>query len=166
MISRCFPKNSASFKRSSSTIMSKSRMGLTSPSTCKTSSSLKARTTWKIPSTALMWERKAFPKPKPSAAPLDQTGNINYSQICRNTTGRLERAAQPIETASGTATRASSGSIVQKGKFSARAPELVKALKGSIFQHLVNQQHQFSNYLKDDQVKLFQRQLLSLVAFS
>lgn len=67
--SRAFSTNSISLIRSSSLIMSRSRTGLTSPSTWIISASSKQRTTWKIASTALIWERKALPSPAPVDAP-------------------------------------------------------------------------------------------------
>mmetsp|Transcript_14392 Transcript_14392/g.18195 ORF Transcript_14392/g.18195 Transcript_14392/m.18195 type:complete len:215 (-) Transcript_14392:255-899(-) len=58
-----------SFWKSSFVMISKSRMGSTSPSLWMTSSLGKALTTWKIPSTAWMCDRKALPRPSPSWAP-------------------------------------------------------------------------------------------------
>lgn len=48
----------------------KSRTGSIESSTWSTSSLSNARTMWNIPSTAWMWERKAFPRPSPWEAPL------------------------------------------------------------------------------------------------
>jgi len=67
--SSAFSTNSTSFIRSSSLIMSRSRTGSTSPSTCMISASSKQRTTWKIASTARMCDRKALPNPAPVEAP-------------------------------------------------------------------------------------------------
>lgn len=67
--SRFFSTHSISLSLSSVWIISISRRGLTSPSTWMTSASSKARTTWKIPSTARTWERKEFPRPAPVEAP-------------------------------------------------------------------------------------------------
>lgn len=68
--SKFLSSNSSSLSRNSSEIVSKSLTGFTSPSTWMTSASSNARHRWKIPSHALIWERKAFPKPCPSAAPF------------------------------------------------------------------------------------------------
>ncbi|KAF9017456.1 hypothetical protein BDZ89DRAFT_1045089 [Hymenopellis radicata] len=46
-----------------------SRVGFTSLSKWETSTSLKAQTTWKIPSTARTWDKNAFPRPPPVDAP-------------------------------------------------------------------------------------------------
>lgn len=98
IFSRVLSSVSSSFKRNSSEIISKSRTGSTSPSTCVTSGSsnapmqmksnkpfyknnvlsannaehvaLNIRHRWKMASQALMCERKAFPNPWPSAAPF------------------------------------------------------------------------------------------------
>lgn len=107
-----------------------SRMGSTSPSTWITSASSNApapistrlesrshsRTIWKMPSTARTCERKAFPSPAPEAAPAVkpamsmQVRNAGILFVGANVlTSQLKRA-------SGTATRASSGSIVAYGK--------------------------------------------------
>ncbi len=50
-------------------MISMSRTGLTSPSTCVMSALSKARSIMKMASTARMCERKALPRPAPSAAP-------------------------------------------------------------------------------------------------
>ena len=49
---------------------SRSATGSTRSSTCTTSGSSKALQTWKMPSTAAMLDKKALPRPSPSAAPL------------------------------------------------------------------------------------------------
>lgn len=69
-LSRAFIRFSSSLRRSSSEMISRSRTGSTSPSTCVTSGSSKARHRWKMLSQALMCERKSLPRPCPSAAPL------------------------------------------------------------------------------------------------
>ena len=50
-------------------MISMSRTGLTSPSTWVMSALSNARSIMKIASTARMWDKKAFPRPAPSAAP-------------------------------------------------------------------------------------------------
>ena len=51
-------------------MISRSATGSTLSSTCTTSGSSKALQTWKMPSTAAMLDKKALPRPSPSAAPL------------------------------------------------------------------------------------------------
>ena len=53
-------------------MMERSLTGSTPPSTCVMSSSSKARVTWKMASHALMLDKKALPKPCPSAAPAEE----------------------------------------------------------------------------------------------
>lgn len=67
--SKAFSTHSISFRRNSVRIISISRRGSTSPSTCMTSASSKARTTWKMPSTERTYERKEFPSPTFADAP-------------------------------------------------------------------------------------------------
>ena len=72
-----------------------------------------------MPSTALMWERNAFPKPAPVDAPF-----INPAMsVMERTAGTLLFGlwcwTSHSQRSSGTETLASLGSIVQKGKFSA-----------------------------------------------
>ena len=54
---------------SSALMVSRSFFGLTSPSTCTTSSSVKPRTTWAIASASRMFARNWLPSPSPSLAP-------------------------------------------------------------------------------------------------
>jgi len=68
--SMVFSRIYKSFAVNSLTIISISRSGLTSPSSWITSGSENARTTWKIPSVALISARKLFPRPAPVLAPL------------------------------------------------------------------------------------------------
>lgn len=65
-----FLTRSMSFARSSPWMMCMSSTGSTLSSTCVMSGSSKVRRTWKIPSTAEMFDRNAFPRPSPCAAPL------------------------------------------------------------------------------------------------
>lgn len=67
--SRRFSTHSMSLRRSSVEMVSMSRTGSTSPSTCVTSASSNARTTWKMPSTARTCDKKALPRPAPVEAP-------------------------------------------------------------------------------------------------
>jgi hypothetical protein len=67
--SRAFWTHSMSLSLNSVEMISISRHGSTSPTTWVTSASSNARTTWKIPSTARTWDRKAFPRPSPVEAP-------------------------------------------------------------------------------------------------
>ena len=67
--SKAFSTHSISLSLSSVWMISISRRELTSPSTWITSASSKARTTWKIPSTARTWDKKEFPRPAPVEAP-------------------------------------------------------------------------------------------------
>lgn len=55
--------------RSSLVMISRSCTGSIRSSTCVMSGSSKVRHTWKIPSTAAMCDKKALPRPSPSAAP-------------------------------------------------------------------------------------------------
>lgn len=57
-------------------MISRSATGSTLSSTCTTSGSSKALQTWNIPSTAAMLDRKAFPRPSPSAAPLQSSNPV------------------------------------------------------------------------------------------
>lgn len=61
-------------RRSSSLMISISRTGLTSPSTCVMSALSKARSIMKMASTARMCDKKALPSPAPSAAPFESKG--------------------------------------------------------------------------------------------
>eukprot|EP00982_Pelagococcus_subviridis_P013538 31262-Pelagococcus_subviridis.AAC.2 len=61
--------------------MSMSPTGSTRSSTWITSGSSNARITWRMPSTALMWLRNAFPRPAPVLAPLTRPA---MSTISRN----------------------------------------------------------------------------------
>mmetsp|Transcript_27070 Transcript_27070/g.80288 ORF Transcript_27070/g.80288 Transcript_27070/m.80288 type:complete len:214 (+) Transcript_27070:708-1349(+) len=60
---------SRSLRRSSLWMISRSATGSTRSSTWMTSASSKPRHTWKMPSTAEMWERKLLPRPSPDDAP-------------------------------------------------------------------------------------------------
>ena len=70
--SRAFSTQSMSLSLNSVWIMSISRRGSTSPSTWMTSASSKARTTWKMPSTARTWDKNEFPRPAPVEAPWNE----------------------------------------------------------------------------------------------
>jgi hypothetical protein len=68
-ISNALSTHSMSFNLNSVEMICISLNGSTSPSTWMTSASSKARTTWKIPSTARTCDKKAFPRPAPVEAP-------------------------------------------------------------------------------------------------
>ena len=118
-----FSMAAMSFFRSSSPMIVRSRIGSTSPSTCDAASpsivSSKTRTTLKMASVALMCERKALPKPSPSAAPLTRPAMSTTERKAGTSDFGWNFSSRCLKLGSDSSTRASVGSIVQKGKFSA-----------------------------------------------
>lgn len=121
-----------------------------------------SRVMWKMESQALMWERKALPKPWPAWAPftkpaisttfrnagtllerkvremlrswLGAEGADNWiMQICSEHLAGLWYWQRKSKRSSGMGTRLSFGSMVQKGKFSAAAWLFVRTLKNVDF---------------------------------
>ncbi|RNA14517.1 hypothetical protein BpHYR1_043990 [Brachionus plicatilis] len=74
-----------------------------------------------MPSQALMWLRKALPKPCPSLAPLTRPAMSTTLRKAGTLLAGLYFSHRKSNLESGTGTRPSFGSIVQKGKFSAAA---------------------------------------------
>ena len=68
---------SMSFCLSSDVIIFKSSTGSTRSSTCTTSLSSKQRHTWRIPSTARIFDKNALPSPAPWLAPFTSPVNIH-----------------------------------------------------------------------------------------
>ena len=111
------------------------------------------RQTWKIPSTARMCDKNAFPNPSPALAPRTSPAMSLISrkaEICadpnpglpgqqysfpalhtRISTSLLglKHSVNQLKRSSGTFTRASFGLMVQKGKFSAGMASFVSVLK-------------------------------------
>mmetsp|Transcript_12130 Transcript_12130/g.35043 ORF Transcript_12130/g.35043 Transcript_12130/m.35043 type:complete len:283 (-) Transcript_12130:91-939(-) len=118
-----FSSAATSFSRSSSRMISRSRTGSTESSTCVAMSpsavSSKVRTTWKMASVAEMWERKALPRPSPSAAPLTRPAMSKMVRYAGTSFFGFHMSHSLRHFGSGTSTLASVGSMVQKGKFSA-----------------------------------------------
>ena len=110
-------------------IVSISLVGFTEPDTWIISSFSKQRTTWTMASTSRILAKNWFPRPSPCAAPLTNpaisTNSIRVGRIFSD----LESSAKISNLLSGTDTRPTLGSIVQKGKFAASALALAtKAL--------------------------------------
>src|SRR3989344_9194540 len=107
---------------------SKSRAGLTEPSTWMMSLLSKNLTTCTIASTSRMWERNLLPKPAPSAAPLTRpaisTNSIDVGTIFSD----FSKAASLASRWSGTLITPTFGSMVVNGKFEAAAACFVRAL--------------------------------------
>mmetsp|Transcript_17377 Transcript_17377/g.34898 ORF Transcript_17377/g.34898 Transcript_17377/m.34898 type:complete len:215 (+) Transcript_17377:523-1167(+) len=113
--SSVFVSDARSLRHSSDWMVSRSRMGSTESSTCTISSLSKALRTWKMPSTAAMCERKALPRPAPSAAPLMMPAMSQTERQAGTTDGGFHRSTRYWKRWSGTGHFASLGSMVQKG---------------------------------------------------
>jgi hypothetical protein len=112
ILSIVFSTHSISLSLSSVWMISMSRIGSTSPSTWMTSASSNARTTWKMPSTALTCDKNAFPSPAPVDAPAVNPA-ISMQVKCAGTRDAgLYRSQSHSKRASGTGILASSGLIV------------------------------------------------------
>merc|ERR1719278_294490 len=109
-------------------------MGSTSPSTWVMSGSSKVRQRWNMASQALIWLRKAFPRPCPSLAPFTKPAiSVTFKKAGTLLAG-LWCLTRKSKRGSGTGTLLSLGSIVQNGKFSAAAIDvLVRTLKNVDF---------------------------------
>mmetsp|Transcript_26706 Transcript_26706/g.67939 ORF Transcript_26706/g.67939 Transcript_26706/m.67939 type:complete len:238 (+) Transcript_26706:816-1529(+) len=128
-----FSMVATSFNRSSSRMISRSRTGSTLSSTWVATSPSSVcsnvRHTWKIASTDEMCERNALPRPAPSEAPLTSPAMSIHVRKAGTTDLGFTVSCSSLKSASGTSTRASVGSIVQKGKFSAGTVILHMMLK-------------------------------------
>merc|ERR1711872_595951 len=110
--------------------MERSLTGSTPPSTWVMSSSSKARVTWKMASHALMLDKKALPNPWPSEAPLTRPAISTTLRKAGTLDAGFQWSQSQSYRSSGTGHLLSLGSMVQNGKFSAVAIEvLVRTLK-------------------------------------
>ena len=90
--------------------------GLTSPSTCVTSSSRKTRVTWQIAADSRMCERNLLPRPSPCDAPRDDAGDVDELDGRGQHLGRAEHLGELRGSrSSGTPTTPTLGSIVANG---------------------------------------------------
>ena len=87
------------------------------------------RVKWKIPSQALIWDKKAFPRPCPLWAPFTRPAISTTFRKAGILLAGLWYWQRKSNLSSGTGTLLSFGSIVQNGKFSAEAWLLVSTLK-------------------------------------
>merc|ERR1719386_181367 len=113
--------NSMSFNRNSSVITRMSAHGSTLSDEWTMSSSSNARITWIMPSTALMWERKAFPRPSPLCAPWMSPAMSTTLRYGLTSDLGLCFSTSQSNRSSLTGHRVSLGSMVQNGKFAASA---------------------------------------------
>src|SRR5690606_6934615 len=93
-----------------------------------TLSSWKQRTTWAMASVSRMLARNLLPRPSPLEAPATRPAMSTNSMVVGRTRSGLTISASAARRASGIGTMPLFGSMVQKGKFSAAIPDLVRAL--------------------------------------
>ncbi len=89
--------------------------GLTSPSTCVTSSSRKTRVTWQIAADSRMWERNLLPRPSPSDAPRTMPAMSTNSTVAGSCLADPKISASFARRGSGTPTTPTFGSMVANG---------------------------------------------------
>lgn len=106
---------SKSLSTNSVQMISISLTGFTSASVWVTSSSSKARTTWKIPSTYLMLLKKWFPSPSPLEAPRTNPAISTTDSTAATSDFGFHISQSLVNLGSGTGTTALFGSMVQKG---------------------------------------------------
>mmetsp|Transcript_31373 Transcript_31373/g.78936 ORF Transcript_31373/g.78936 Transcript_31373/m.78936 type:complete len:273 (-) Transcript_31373:186-1004(-) len=119
---------SRSLALSSFVMISMSPIGSTLSSTWMMSASSNALRTWMMPSMARMCDRNALPRPAPCAAPLTSPAMSTISSHGWTSLLGLYLSQSQSKRSSGTWTRVSLGSMVQKGKFSAGIEHLVRVL--------------------------------------
>src|SRR5476651_114618 len=113
---------------SSVLMVSISLTGSILPATCTTLSSTKQRTTWAMASVSRMLARNLLPRPSPFEAPATRPAMSTNSMVVGRMRFGLTMAARASRRGSGIGTIPVFGSMVQKGKFSAAIPDLVRAL--------------------------------------
>ncbi len=89
--------------------------GLTSPSTCVTSSSRNTRVTWQIAADSRMCERNLLPRPSPSEAPRTMPAMSTNSTVAGSCLAEPKTSASFARRGSGTPTTPTLGSIVANG---------------------------------------------------
>ena len=96
-------------------IVSMSLAGLTLPSTCTTSPSSKARTTWQMASASRMLARNLLPRPSPSLAPRTMPAMSTKLTVAGRIFSEPKMPASTLRRASGSGTTPTLGSIVANG---------------------------------------------------
>ena len=100
---------------SSALIVSRSFFGLTPPSTCTTSSSVKPRTTCAIASASRMFARNWLPSPSPSLAPRTMPAMSTNDTVAGRMRSEWKTSASLPRRGSGRLTTPTFGSIVANG---------------------------------------------------
>ena len=104
-----------SARMSSVWIVSMSELGETAPSTCTTSPSSKARTTWQIASASRMFARNLLPSPSPTDAPRTMPAMSTKETVAGRTFSDPKISARRPSRSSGSGTTPTLGSIVANG---------------------------------------------------
>ena len=92
-----------------------SELGETSPSTCTTSPSSNARTTWQMASASRMLARNLLPSPSPSDAPRTMPAMSTKSTVAGRIFSLPKISASRVSRSSGSGTTPTLGSIVANG---------------------------------------------------
>ena len=92
-----------------------SELGETLPSTCTTSPSSKARTTWQIASASRMLARNLLPSPSPSDAPRTMPAMSTKETVAGRIFSLPKISASRASRSSGSGTTPTLGSIVANG---------------------------------------------------
>ncbi len=110
-----FSRVCRSARISSVLIVSMSDFGATSPSTCTTFGSRKARITWQIASLSRMFARNLLPSPSPSLAPRTMPAMSTKDTVAGITLALENTPASTASRGSGTPTTPMFGSMVANG---------------------------------------------------